>query len=219
MAGARQAVPCGIQLAWARHRALLPRRVSLPTKARCGSGLILCQWPTHDRGVAAAARRGPARPQPRSDARGGALALAARGRHLSSLPRHRRGPDPTRRRVPSVRPCQSPCRRRSTLGQGPPDPNEEKPRFPNQTRFEHCKRDRRAATASRCRSMPMIRRGGLRPPARLANTPVSVGPPAAKSCALPHRGDFGCVRAARREKSLTPALNERNDQPLVSFRP
>lgn len=44
------------------------------------------------------------------------------------------------------------------------DPNEEKLRFPNQTRFRHRKRDRRAASKSRMPIMPMIRRGRPCPP-------------------------------------------------------
>src|SRR3954451_23647606 len=60
--------------------------------------------------------------QPGSDAGRGALALAARGRHVPSLPYQRRGPDPAGgglRGAPEPRPLRH---RRPPLGQGPARP-------------------------------------------------------------------------------------------------
>lgn len=56
--------------------------------------------------------------QPGSDAGRGALALAARGRHVPSLPYQRRGPDPAGGRLRDAREPRPVCARRPPLGQG-----------------------------------------------------------------------------------------------------
>src|SRR4051812_48746992 len=87
----------------AHHRRAAPAACRVPRRQ---AGPDLGRRPVSSRKGGAGRRRrawhrtgAAARIQPRFDAGRGAVALAARGRHLPSLPRHRRGPDPACRRV------------------------------------------------------------------------------------------------------------------------